>query len=173
MSDLTPRQLSRQRRNTVSVIAAGGVMGVIVGAALGVFWWALAPRVSIVVTPEGVRTDGFQPQEYLSADISFGALALAAGVFVTVGLIYMRRDHLLSSLVAAQISAVIGTAVMFISGTYLGSVDLENLPNVNDVVVEGPLEITMPAILLMWPLGAAIVVSILALGDFLGDLRNL
>ena len=54
----------------VTGVLAGGLSG----AALGVLWWSLAPRVSVVVTPDRVVPEGFQPQEYFSANISFGAL---------------------------------------------------------------------------------------------------
>ncbi len=157
----------RKTRNAVSVTGAGAVVGLITGAGLGVLWWALAPRVSVVVSEEGVRTDGFQPQEYLAADIAFGGLALLAGLFVTIGLVYMRREHLVATLGAALLAALVGTSIMWFVGTQLGSVDLETVDLPEPSVIEGPLDIHMPAIFLVWSLTTAVIISVLALSDFL------
>jgi hypothetical protein len=159
-------------RNAVTVAVAGAVVGLLAGAALGVFWWALAPRVSVVVSEDGVRADGFQPQEYLASDVAFGALALAAGLFVTIGLVYMRREHLIATLFAALLAAVAGTALMWVVGTSLGSVNLQDLDLPEASIIQGPLEVRMKAIFLVWPLTSTVVISILALSDFLSTWRD-
>lgn len=158
-------------RNAFTVAAAGAIVGLLAGAALGVMWWALAPRVSIVVSEDGLRPDEFQPQEYLAADIAFGALALVAGLLVTIGLAYMRREHLVATLLAALISSALGTTMMWVVGTRLGSVDLENLDLPAASIVQGPLEVSMPAMFLVWSLTSAVVISVLALSDFLNSWR--
>lgn len=162
----------RRTRNALSVTGAGVVVGLLTGVSLGVLWWALAPRVSVVVSDEGFRANSFQPQEYLASDIAFGALALVAGIFVTIGLVYMRREHLVATLGAALLAAVIGSLGMWFVGTQLGSVDLEQVSLPEPSVIEGPLEVHMPAIFLVWPLTAAVIISILALSDFLATLRD-
>lgn len=176
MSDVTSSASTwshpRKTRNALSVTGAGVVVGLITGASLGVLWWALAPRVSVVVSDEGVRADGFQPQEYLAADIAFGGLALVAGLFVTIGLVYMRREHLVATLGAALLASVVGTSIMWFVGTQLGSVDLETVDLPEPSVIEGPLEIHMPAIFLVWPLTAAIIISVLALSDFFASWKK-
>lgn len=159
-------------RNAISVVGAGVAVGLLTGAALGVLWWALAPRVSVVVSDEGFRADGFQPQEYLASDIAFGALSLVAGIFVTIGLVYMRREHLLATLGAAMLASLIGTAGMWFVGTRLGSVDLAQVNLPKPTVIEGPLLVNMPAIYLVWPLTTAVIISFLALSDFLFVMRG-
>lgn len=168
-----PETLAAPRaRNAVSVALAGVIVGLLAGAALGVLWWALAPRVGVVVTDQGIRADGFQPQEYLAADVAFGALALLAGIFITIGLVYMRRDHVIATLGAALLASAIGTAGMWFVGTRLGTVDLENIDLPESSVIEGPLEVNMPGMFLVWSLTAAVIISVLALSDFLSALRN-
>ena len=39
-------------RKAVTVFITGVIAGGLSGAALGVLWWSLAPRVSVVVTPD-------------------------------------------------------------------------------------------------------------------------
>ena len=161
-------------RRTTSVLTAGIVIGVVAGAGLGVVWWRLAPRVSVVVRPDSVFPANYQPDGYLGADVSYAALACLAGVAITIGLVNMRREHLLSSLWAALISGAIGSGLMWLVGSRLGSVDIAGLSaTIEDkVVVEAPLVLTMPAILLVWPATAALVVTVVAFADWWAELRR-
>ena len=160
-------------RRTTSVLTAGIVIGLVVGTALGVVWWELSPRVSMVVRPDTVVPANYQPDGYIAADVSFAALACLAGVAVTIGLVNMRREHLLSSLWAALISGAIGSALMWAVGSRLGSVDIAGLSATIDdkVVVDAPLTIMMPAILLIWPATAALVVTVVAFSDWWQEVR--
>jgi uncharacterized membrane protein len=172
-----------RRRKAVTVFITGIITGLVSGAALGVVWWALAPRVSVVVTPDRVFPEGFQPQEYFAANIAFGALAAIAGVLMAIGLVSMRREHLLASMAAALASSVVGTFAMFWVGSHLGFVDLTStdltstdltstdIPN--STVLEAPLEVTLPAMLLMWPLGSSLVILIMSIGDYLAQRKRL
>ena len=161
-------------RRTTSVLTAGIVIGLVAGTALGVVWWQLAPRVSMVVRPDTAFPENYQPDGYIAADVSFAALACLAGVAVTIGLMNMRREHLLSSLWAALISGAIGSALMWAVGSRLGSVDIAGLSATIDdkVVVDAPLSLTMPAILLVWPATAALVVTVVAFADWWAELRR-
>ena len=152
-----------------TVVVAGLLVGALSGVALGVLWWQLAPRASVVIRPEGVRPQGFQPEEFLAADVSFAALALVAGVILTVALAAMRRQHLLGVLIAGLLASVVGTVAMWQVGTRLGSVDIEGLiaTTEEEFVTQGPLEVTMPGVFLMWAIASATVVAVLALGDWI------
>jgi hypothetical protein len=160
-------------RKTSAVIVAGLIAGLVSGVALGVVWWRLAPRVPLVVQPGGTFPQGFQPEGYLAADAAFGALAVIAGVAITIGLANMRRERLFSVLVAGLLAGAIGTAAMWFVGTRLGSVDIQGLSATTtvDVVVDAPLRVAMPGMFLMWPLASAIVVTILALSDWISEVR--
>lgn len=161
-------------RKASAVIVAGLIFGLISGAALGVVWWRMAPTVPLVIRPgAGSYPEGFQPEGYLASDATFGLLAFVAGIAVTVGLAYMRREHLVSVLVAGLLASAVGTAAMWFVGTRLGSVDIAGLvaTTKEDVVVDAPLRISMPAMFLMWAVAAALVVVILAFADWLGGRR--
>ncbi len=159
-------------RKAVTVFITGVIACGLSGAALGVLWWSLAPRVSVVVTPDRVVPEGFQPQEYFAANISFGAVGALAGVFMAIALVSMRREHLLASLVAALASSAVGTWAMWWVGSNLGVVDLANVDIPDSTVLDGPLEVTLPAMLLMWPLGSSLVIAVMALGDFLAERKR-
>lgn len=156
------------------MISAGAIVGLVSGAALGVVWSALAPRVPLVVAPESASPQGFQPEEYLASDIAFGVLGLVAGVAVTIGLAYMRREHLLSVLIAALLASGLGTVAMWFVGTRLGSVDIEGLQatTTSEIIVDAPLTVSLPAVYLMWSVAAALIVTILALSDWLSELKR-
>lgn len=160
-------------RKASAVIVAGLITGLVSGAALGVVWWALAPRVPLVVRPGVSFPEGYQPEGFLAADVTFGALGLLAGVAIGIGLANMRRDHLLSVLVAAVLASGVGTAAMWFVGTRLGSVDIEGLSatTTEDVVVDAPLEVSLAGMFLMWALGSSAVVTILALTDWVAEVR--
>ena len=160
-------------RRIASVVSAGVVMGTGIGIALGVIWWRLAPRVPLEIRPDRVVPDGYQPDGYLGADVAFAVLALVAGVGVAVGLIRMRRDHLTSVLVAALLAGAIGSLLMWFIGQRLGSVDIEGLSATAEAgtVVDAPLRLSMPALLLVWPITSALAITVLAAADWWQEVR--
>ena len=162
------------QRRASAVIVAGVIVGLVSGAALGVLWAALAPRVPVVVGESGVVPDDFQPEQYFASDVAFGLLGLVAGVAIAIGLAYMRREHLFSVLVAAMLAGGLGTAAMWFVGTRLGSVDVEGLiaTTTADVTVDAPLEVTLGGMFCLWPLASAAVVTILALADWVSETRS-
>jgi hypothetical protein len=161
-------------RKASAVVVAGLVVGAVSGVALGVVWWQLAPRVPLIVQPGVSFPETYQPEGYLAADVAFGALAAVAGVAITIGLANMRRDHLMSVLVAGLLASAVGTAAMWFVGTRLGSVDIEGLSatTTEDLVVDAPLNVSMPGMFVMWALASASVVTILALGDWVQEVRS-
>ncbi len=159
-------------RKASAVLIAGLISAVVIGAALGVVWWKLAPRVSVIVKEGETWPANYQPNEYLGADVAFGALALLAGLGVTIALIYMRREHLLSTLASSVLSGLVGSALMWFVGTRLGGVDIAGLSGTEEVVVEAPLQLTLPAMIMIWPLTAAVVISIVAAADWFSAARK-
>jgi len=162
------------RRKASAVVIAGLIVGAVSGAALGVVWWQLAPRVPLVIQPGVSFPEAYQPEGYLAAAVTFGALAAVAGVAIAIGLANMRRDHLMSVLVGALLASAVGTAAMWFVGTSLGSVDIEGLSatTTEDLVVDAPLKVSLSGMFLMWSLTSAIVVTILALGDWVNEVRS-
>jgi hypothetical protein len=161
-------------RDVLSACASGLVVGVLVGAALGVLWWRLAPRVPLVVRPGDAFPQGYQPDGYIAADVTFAILGLVAGIAVAIGLATIRRHHLVWTLFAGLLAGAVGSAAMWFVGRRLGSVDIEGLiaTTTQDVVVDGPLQVSMPAVLLVWPIATAFVVTIAAWVDWWEELRQ-
>jgi hypothetical protein len=163
----------RTAQRLLSVLTAAVVLGLLGGAALGVLWWRLAPRVPVLIRPDTDPWPGYQPEEYIGADVAFGALALVAGIAGTIALVRIRREHLLGVLVSAVLAGVIGSAVMWFVGTRLGSVDIEGLAatTTENITVDGSLVVTLPGVYVLWPLAAALVVTTVALSDVVRDWR--
>lgn len=153
-------------------LIAGLVVGVIAGAALGVVWWRLAPRVPIVVKPNQAFPEGFQPSGYIAADVAYGALAILAGVLVVVGLLAIRRYHLLPALAGAIVAGVIGSVLMWQVGTLLGHANLEELASSTNIetVVDAPLVLRLTGLLLLWPITSAVVITVVAAWDWVAHL---
>lgn len=161
-------------RRIVAVVVAGILWGAGCGVALGVVWWRLAPRVPMVIRPEGSSFSQYQPDGFIAADVSFGILALLAGVALTIGLVVMRREHLVSVLGSALLAGIVGSILMWQVGSRLGAVDIAGLVATTDqeTMVDGPLEIRMWALLLVWPIASATVVTITAVADWLSHRRH-
>lgn len=161
-------------RDSATALAAGLLVGVLAGGALGVLWWRLAPRVPLVVRPGDAFPQGYQPDGYLAADVTFAVLGIIAGIAVAIGLITIRRHHLVWALSAGLLAGGIGSAAMWFVGRRLGSVDIEGLiaTTTEDVVVDAPLQVSMPAVLLLWPIATALVVTIAAFADWWSEFRD-
>jgi hypothetical protein len=171
MSDLISPKTTVVRRAS-AVLIAGLISSAVIGAALGVVWWKLAPRVSVIVKSGETWPVNYQPNEYLGADVAFGALALLAGLGVTIALINMRREHLISTLASSVLSGFVGAALMWFIGTRLGGVDIAGLSGTEEVVVDAPLRLTLPAMIMVWPITASVVVSIVAAADWFSAARK-
>ena len=161
-------------RRASYVIFAGLIVGLVSGIALGVVWWKLAPRTPLIVQQGVSYPEGYQPEGSIGAAATFGLLGFIAGIAITIGLANMRRERLLSVLVAGILSGVVGTIAMWVVGTHLGSVDIEGLiaTTTEDVTTEAALGVGMTGMFLMWPVAAALIVTILALGDWIVEVRN-
>lgn len=161
-------------RDAATALAAGIVVGALAGGALGVLWWRLAPRVPLVVRPGDAFPQGYQPDGYIAADVTFAVLGIIAGVAVAIGLITIRRHHLVWALSAGLLAGGIGSAAMWFVGRRLGSVDIEGLiaTTTEDVVVDAPLQVSMPAVLLLWPIATTLVVTIAAFADWWSEVRG-
>ena len=63
---------------------------------------------------------------------------------------------------------------MWFVGTRLGSVDIEGLSATTtaDIVVDAPLKVAMPGMFLLWAVASAAVVTVLALGDWIVEVRS-
>jgi len=169
MPELTEASLTRRAS---AVLIAGMISAVVLGAALGVVWWKLAPRVSVIVKAGETWPANYQPDEYLGADVAFGVLAILAGLGLTIALIYMRREHLVSTLASAILSGFVGSLLMWFVGTRLGSVDIAGLSGTEEVTIDAPLRLTLPAMIIVWPLTAAVVISIVAAADWFSAARK-
>jgi len=169
-----PSVLPSLWRRVLAVVVAGLLWGAGCGIALGVVWWRLAPRVPMVIRPEGSRLMQYQPDGYIAADVSFGLIALLAGVVLTIGLVVMRREHLLSALGSAVLAGLVGSVLMWQVGSRLGAVDIAGLvaTTTEETTVDGPLQIRMWALLLLWPIAAAAVVTVTAVADWITARRD-
>ena len=161
-------------RRTSAVITAGLAVGALSGLALGVIWWRLAPRVPLVVRSGDAYPANYQPDGYLAADVSFAALAIFAGLAVTIGLLVMRREHPLSVLVAGLLAGGVGSILMWFVGSRLGSVDITGLiaTTMDEAVIEAPLKVSMPALLLVWPITVALVIFAVSFADWWGAAKK-
>ena len=109
---------------------------------------------------------------FQQSDLEREQPAEGAGLGLTIALIYMRREHLVSTLASALLSGFVGSLIMWFVGTRLGSVDISGLSGTEEVTIDAPLQLTLPAMIMIWPLTAAVVVSIVAAADWFSAARK-
>lgn len=158
---ISKRALSRTDVLGLCAVVAG------LGAALGVAWWVLAPRVVLKVVGTLTYPTEFQPRGYI-ADDGIAALACIIGGVVTMGVAALlahrrcRRALAYPTLVWSFLAGVVGAIMLWWVGTRLGATDLEAAIAVagDGGQVEAPLQLRMPGVLVLWPLASAVVFTI-------------
>ncbi|MFM7146123.1 MAG: hypothetical protein ACKOW5_07290 [Actinomycetales bacterium] len=168
-------RLTKRLTNSPAVTLAVSALawGVSSGLALGVLWWRLAPRVPLVVRPEGSSPQTYQPDGYLGADLGFCVLAVLAGILLAIGLVTIRRQQVLAVLAWGLLAGIAGSLLMWQVGVRLGSVDIAGLVATTQVeaVVDAPLAVSMPAVLLAWPISTAAVIVVISVIDWVAAVR--
>lgn len=156
-------------RGVVGVLALGAGLG----ALLGALWWALAPRIDLVVYGEQAYPQGFQPREFATSDVIAGGACLAGGIVLATTVIVLARRSRgpagdLAALGLCLVAAIPGVALLWATGSLLGRVDL---PAAIAAAGEGgtvvaPLDLRMPGVLVLWPLASAVIVFVVAIAGW-------
>ncbi|MEU9863143.1 DUF2567 domain-containing protein [Streptomyces sp. NPDC047971] len=141
-----------------AVVAA---VSAVAGAALGLLWLWLAPRVSLISDGKAVFLRHSEGESAIGADGTFVLLALAFGA-VAAGLVFLIHRHGGVALVMGlAVGGVLGSLLGWGVGTLLGPTHdvvahaKEVGPN---VVFDAPLKLEMWAgAMLAWPIAAMIV----------------
>ncbi len=154
-------------RDVRAVLIAGVVTAIVSGLGLGVVWWEVCPRLPNALAAEQIAITN----QYLTADIAFAGLALLAGVAVTIGLVVMRREHLMATLVASVLAGFVGSLLIWQVGIRLESFARQvHLGIVNGVPTQD-LTLTLPAVLLVWPIVACAIIAGVTFADWLVQVR--
>ena len=159
----------------VAVISCGAL-----GAALGVLWASMAPRVDLFVAGDGkAYPQGYQPEGYMTDDGIAAALCIGAGALVGVLAIVLLRRALgedrdlaarWATFVVIPLGAVGAIALWFV-GSRIGNVDLAaalSMASEGDAVT-APIRLRMPGVLVLWPAASVLVVFAVALADWIRE----
>ncbi len=166
MSDLTSPTAPIVSRPVWSRVDVLGLIAVTagLGAALGLVWWAWAPRVVLDVVGDVTFPAEFQPGGYI-ADDGIAAVACMVGGVLTIAvaaLLARRRTGTAlgyATLGWALLAGGVGAIIVWWTGSQLGAVDLDAAITVagDGGQVEAPLTLRMPGVLVLWPLTSAVV----------------
>jgi hypothetical protein len=145
----------------------------VAGAALGVLWWRLAPRVPLEVVGEVAVPDEYQPGGFVAADGVFAVLAGVAGL-VVAWLLLWRGVRPLRVLAAGVVGGLAGSLVMWAVATRLGQVDVAAAiaAAADGAVFDGPLRLRLPGLLLLWPIATASLVTATTFVDWWVERRG-
>jgi hypothetical protein len=97
------------------------VLLAVIGAPLGVLWWALAPRADFRITTDGPVVIGHPSEELLAAADGIFVLVLGAlGVLAGLGAWLVRRSRGVAGLLGAAFGTLAASAVAWQVGELLG-----------------------------------------------------
>lgn len=151
----------------------------VVGAVTGVAWWLLAPLPEFELAEGRVLLPEVETETAVAADGWFAICAAAAGLLSAV-LVFLRvRAATITALGWLTLGGLLAAVVAWWVGVSLGpaSVVEEAKGAVDGDVFDGPLQISAPGVLLLWPLASLVVYFALAAGlerdrPGLSDRRN-
>lgn len=155
-------------RTTVRTVAVVMVACALLGLALGLLWYAVAPRVLLQVRGGQAVPDTFQPDGFIAADVWYAILASVAGLLVAAIVLWRSRVSLLVVLLATVLGGLVGALVMWLVGTRLGYVDVAALTKAaaDGDRFDAALRLRMPGAVLLWPSMSAAVVFVAALWEW-------
>ncbi|MFD9034722.1 DUF2567 domain-containing protein [Streptomyces sp. NPDC059567] len=141
--------------------AVVSVISAVAGAALGLLWLWLAPRVSLISDGKAVFLRHSEGEAAIGADGTFVLLALAFGAVAAALVFLFHRHGGVALVMGLAVGGVLGSLLGWGVGTLLGPTHdvvahaKEVGPN---VVFDAPLKLEMWAgAMLAWPIAAMIV----------------
>jgi hypothetical protein len=159
--------VSEAARARLQIVAEAVLVGIVLGAVLGVLWWWVTPEVKWTVTAEGtVVPADIGHDDWFAADGWFLVLGLLLGVALTA-LLWARGR---SQPVALAVSVAVGAALLSLTGWAVGGVlgppDPASLVDTvaSGTTVAGALSLRAPGVLL-----APVVAALGLLGMLLGS----
>lgn len=133
----------------------------VAGAALGLLWLWLAPRVPLISDGKAVFLRHSEGEAAIGADGTFVLLALGFGAVAALVVFLFHRHGGVALVLALAAGGVLGSLLAWGVGTYLGPThDVVGHAKAvgSNVVFEAPLKLEMwQGAILAWPLAAMIV----------------
>ncbi|MFE5486774.1 DUF2567 domain-containing protein [Streptomyces sp. NPDC056527] len=137
------------------------LVSVVAGAALGLLWLWLAPRVSLISDGKAVFLRHSEGEAAIGADGTFVLLALAFGAVVAALVFLFHRHGGVALVMGLAVGGVLGSLLGWGVGTLLGPTHdvVAHAKQVGpNVVFDAPLKLEMWAgAMLAWPIAAMIV----------------
>ncbi len=142
-----------------------------VGVVAGLVWWRVSPRVPLLARGGDLFPQEFQPRGYIAADAIFALITVGCGVVLTLAGLSRLRDRPLALVWSGAIGGLGGAGLAALVGTRLGSVDLvgyaASAPD--GTVIDGPLQIHVFGVLVLWAIVAVGMVAAAELWDWIGE----
>jgi hypothetical protein len=154
--------------------AAGlvAVVTAVLGVPLGLVWAAVAPHVSVLVTPEGAVFADHRPESFVAADALFGAVGIAAGAVLGGAVFGWRRRRGPWLAIALAAGSLAGSYVAWKTGHQMGLSTYNRLLGAAPAgrAFERPVDVRARGVLFVQPIVAVIVYVLAAGWSRFGDL---
>lgn len=170
-SDVEPERGHRQRaaiaagrrrpprtplRVAVEIVLASVLCGLVMGAA----WYVLSPDLTGQAADQGVAVPIEQARRLFDRVAIFALLGAAAGLLLGVAAGIRHRERPVTALVTLALGGVAGSLLAMGTGMVLGPARRGHEPGTE---VPLPMELEATSALLVWPLVAIVVVTLMAL----------
>ena len=128
----------------------------LLGAPAGLLWSAVAPRVRVVLGPDGPSAQDLEGKAFIGADGSFLLVVLAAGVLTGLLAWRLARRSGPWTVVALVIGGLLAAKVAGVVGVRPGKAHVQSL--LHDPSARGTVELFLrlrsPWVVVGWPVGA-------------------
>lgn len=137
------------------------LVSVAAGFIVGALWIMIAPHELMKVYGGKAYPETYQPQGFIADDGTLAALLVGVGLIVTITLMMRLPDRPLRVLGLGVSSGLLVGVIAALVGTRLGRTDLAHLAPISadGALLEAPITLRATAVLLLWPLITAALVT--------------
>ncbi|WP_406860401.1 DUF2567 domain-containing protein [Streptomyces sp. HUAS MG47] len=146
----------REARDAIAVLGLSLPLGVV----FGLLWLWLAPRIPLISDGKAVFLQNSEGEAAIGADGTFALLGLGSGALAALLVFLWRRQGGVPLVLALAAGGVLGSAVAWGVGAFLGPTDdvVAHARSVGEgVPFDAPLELNTLGALLAWPIAAMIL----------------
>ncbi|MFG2331187.1 DUF2567 domain-containing protein [Streptomyces sp. NPDC048604] len=144
---------ARDVRGVFAVLGLSLPLGVV----FGLMWLWLAPRIPLISDGKAVFLENSEGESAIGADGTFALLGLGFGALAALLVFLWRRQGGVALVLALAVGGILGSAVAWGVGTFLGPTDdvVAHARAVGKgVPFDAPLELNTLGALLAWPIAA-------------------
>lgn len=155
---LPPNRRPPTARGDLRAAVVTAVGCVLLGAPVGLLWSALAPQLQLVAAGERLDVLQSSPRDYMTTDVWFLGIAVAAGLLTAVVALSADRRHGIGTVLGLAVGGLVAAEVARRTGQLPALEEARALvASGADGTVDLPSRLRATSALAVWPLTAVVV----------------